>query len=364
MLTPNQLKIRAALEGYGLFASPGSTGIVDGQFGSTGKGVIAALLAELFHDRVNTVVTNAGPNSGHTFYHGHEKVVLKQLPTFSVKARMMGVRSIQTVLSGGAVIAPEILSHEITKHALGNVIVHPAAAIIDAVAKRQDEVAVAGIASTGQGVGPAIQHKLSRIPGSMAVAGEYYNMLENDISLNPPFDIFRWQFNPLHTVLLEVSQGFSLGINSGFWPHVTSRECTIMQAMADAGIPPNFHDKCIMSVRTFPIRVGNVGDASSGPAYPDQQETSWEALGVQPELTTVTQRVRRVFTWSRQQFREAVLANAPDIIFLNFCNYLKDGAAVAQFIEEYIYKDYYELTGHYPMVLAGHGPGTTDVELF
>lgn len=362
MLTPNQQKIKSALVQHaGLFQRPGVVGLVDGQFGSTGKGVIAALLAELFHDRVSTVVTNAGPNSGHTFYHGHEKVILKQLPTFSVKARMMGIRNIKTVLSGGAVIAPEILSHEITKHAVGNVTVHPAAAIIDAVARRQDEVSVQLMASTGQGVGPAIVHKLSRIPNSMATAGEYYH--DQDFN-NYPFEIARWSFDPDEAILLEVSQGYSLGINAGFWPHVTSRECTIMQAMADAIIPPTFFDNCVMALRTFPIRVGNVGDASSGPAYLDQQETTWEALGQTPELTTVTQRVRRVFTWSRQQFREAVKANCPGIIFLNFCNYLKGDGAVSQFVTEYILKDYFEITGGEPIVLCGHGPGTTDVELF
>ena len=62
--------------------------LVDGQFGSTGKGLLASYLAEKAWDEgidFDIVVTSAGPNSGHTFYHKGEKIVLKMLPSFAVK---------------------------------------------------------------------------------------------------------------------------------------------------------------------------------------------------------------------------------------------------------------------------------------
>src|SRR5690554_3156172 len=85
-------KIARLLRDYGWFSVPGAYVSVDGQFGSTGKGVINGLLAELFPTRVDVVVSNAGPNSGHTAYLEGEKIVLKQLPTFGVVARRVAPR--------------------------------------------------------------------------------------------------------------------------------------------------------------------------------------------------------------------------------------------------------------------------------
>ncbi len=40
--------------------------IIDGQFGSTGKGLLAAYVGTKFH--VDVAMTNGSPNAGHTFY--------------------------------------------------------------------------------------------------------------------------------------------------------------------------------------------------------------------------------------------------------------------------------------------------------
>ena len=74
----------------------------------------------------------------------------------------------------------------------------------------------------------------------------------------------------------------------------------------------------IGSMRTLPIRVGG----TSGPGYPDQYELQWSDVGVAPEKTTVTNRDRRIFTYSRQQIEEAIFMCEPDEVFLNFCNYV------------------------------------------
>jgi adenylosuccinate synthase len=70
--------------------------------------------------------------------------------------------------------------------------------------------------------------------------------------------------------------------------------------------------------------VGDVDGHSSGTWYPDQWETSWGAIGVEPEMTTVTKRVRRVATFSLDQFYEACRANHPDIVFVSHMDYLSD----------------------------------------
>lgn len=52
--------------------------IIDGQFGSTGKGLIASAIAEQCH--VDLAVGRLSPNAGHTFYLDGKKNVTKLLP--------------------------------------------------------------------------------------------------------------------------------------------------------------------------------------------------------------------------------------------------------------------------------------------
>jgi adenylosuccinate synthase len=64
-----------------LFTSNGVHILADGQFGSCGKGALASWLAwQAYEEGIpfNAVVTNAGPNSGHTFYHDGMPCVFKQ----------------------------------------------------------------------------------------------------------------------------------------------------------------------------------------------------------------------------------------------------------------------------------------------
>jgi adenylosuccinate synthase len=111
-------------------------------------------------------------------------------------------------------------------------------------------------------------------------------------------------------------------------------------------------------MRNFPIRVGNVDGFSSGDFYPDQEETSWEAIGQAPELTTVTQRVRRVFTFSEMQATEAIRANDPDFIFINFMNYLDEEGQADMLARLDELKD----VGRYGLdVIQCYGPTSEDV---
>ena len=131
-------------------------------------------------------------------------------------------------------------------------------------------------------------------------------------------------------ILIEVPQGFGLGINSGLeYPYVTSREISISQALSDAQLHPSYLGCTLMSVRTYPIRVGHLYDknnemiGNSGPFFPDSKEKSWSELGLQNEYTTTTKRIRRVATFSIIQYQQALRAIKPDYVFLNFVNYFK-----------------------------------------
>lgn len=344
----------------GWFADAGAYVLVDGQYGSTGKGVVAALLASLFGKQCDYVVSNAGPNSGHTFFHEGTKHVLKQLPTFAVAASLQHNRSPNIYLDAGAVIDPEVLTRELQRYDV-HTRVHPHAAVITPAAKERDANNVQRVASTGQGVGEALRAKLERNQYNDVYQGLLWR--EPNTGWLAPAKILPASFLQELRCFVEVSQGFSLGLNSGFYPHVTTRECTVSQALSDAGLSPRTFRKSVLSVRTFPIRVGNT-ENSSGPGYSDQAEINWEDIGVEPEYTTVTKRKRRVFTWSRLQFMEAVVANAPDAIFLNFVNYLPPDE-IEEFVVQNVLTPYTAVIGHEPeTLLLGFGPNIEDVRVW
>jgi adenylosuccinate synthase len=166
-------------------------------------------------------------------------------------------------------------------------------------------------------------------------------------------------------IQIEGAQGYSLGINSGFYPYTTSRECTIQQLLVDCAIPMRFLNESQLNVygaaRTFPIRVADRHDAegrqigTSGPGYPDQEELSWDQVGVPPELTTVTKLPRRVFSFSMQQIKEACFVNDVDVIFLNFINYLERQDEIDSLVREIEFE-----TGT-KVGLLGYGPMETQI---
>jgi adenylosuccinate synthase len=307
-----------------LFHYHGVHALVDGQYGSTGKGALAAWLAKQAYEQdvhFSWDVTNAGPNSGHTFYaEDGTKHVLKQLPTFAVAAYVNGWGYTSVHLSAGAIIDPKVLCDEARKYPGLDIVVHPMATVVDQEDKAAEHSgSVAAVAGTRSGAGAALARKVLRDPNVV------FRELFAEQHFPPNVRIGALELDPWGgRIMLEVSQGFSLGLNSGFYPKVTSRECTVMQGLADARLPPRSVTKTYLSMRTFPIRVGNVDGHDSGGHYVDQAETSWEAIGQAPELTTVTQRVRRVFTFSVQQAEAAIQANDPDFVFCNFLNYLTE----------------------------------------
>lgn len=347
----------------GWFGQPGAYVLVDGQFGSTGKGVAAAVLAEYSvqsGNLINNFITNAGPNSGHTAMWGDAEVMTQQIPIAAVFYATEGFlqKEDKIILNGGAIVDPDQLIYEIETFGIPLVHVHPCAAIIkDKHRQQEQDNGSARIAGTGKGVGAAIADKVNR-EGNLAM---YHDFGTKSI-------VHYWIARPTthelryNTVaFIETAQGFSLGINEPrFAPHTTSRECTVNQALSDARIGRSHVQNVMMVCRTFPIRVGNTDKGESGKPYPDQVELSWDQIGQTPELTTVTKRVRRVFSWSRIQFMEALEQNEPDSLFINFMNYLKPDQ-IRPFLTEML-SDYRKTLGYGPRaVLLGWGPRNEDV---
>jgi len=290
--------------------------LLGGQFGSEGKGLVGSYLGASNH--IDIAVTNAAPNAGHTIYWQGRKLITKHLPV----AGVMQPRS-TIYLCAGAIINPDILFEEMALCDVDpdRVCISPNAAVITPQDVADESVGAAvKISSTQNGVGKALQRKINR---SALLAKDCAKLVPMVRDIGLPFLLAQGC-----TALMEVPQGLGLGINSGFYPHCTSRDISVSQALNDAGLHPKWLGKVIVCTRTYPIRVGNLQDSAgtdvgySGPFYSDSVETSWEALGLEKEYTTRTNRVRRVAAFSMQQYKDMLQALCPDYLVLNFANYL------------------------------------------
>jgi len=319
--------------------------IIDGQFGSTGKGLVSSYLG--LYNRVDIAVTNASTNAGHTFYVGNTKYVCKHLPVVGV----MNPNS-KIYLCAGAIINPKLLMEEIGHFQVdpSRVYIHPRAAVIEDEDLQFEQVgAMKKIASTQSGVGAALMRKIERSSG----------LAQGHTLLRPFCKEFNLQaeMDKGASVVMEVPQGFDLSINSGLaYPYCTSREITVPSALADAQVHPSYLGKVICVIRTYPIRVGHLVEdgkivGESGPFYKDSKEISFEDLGVPEEFTTNTKRVRRIATFSTIQYGKMLNAFIPDYIFLNFANYLSEAklAGLLCYLPEVTHLCY--------------GPKTEDIEL-
>lgn len=79
----------------------------------------------------------------------------------------------------------------------------------------------------------------------------------------------------------------------------------------------------------YPDALGVVKLGSSGPVYDDQKELSWDEVTARAgapesleEKTSLTKRVRRVFDRSRLQIRNSTMACMPNVLSINFVNYI------------------------------------------
>jgi adenylosuccinate synthase len=334
--------------------------VLGGQFGSEGKGAAVAWLATQC-DRFDVVTTNAAAQAGHTSIHNGVKHVVNHLPT----APLIQTGS-HVYLNAGCVIDPELLFDELARTnyfpRCDSFTIDPMATIITPECKDEEQAADSQqtlIASTRKGVGVALARKTLRS-----------GMTARDHPELSPF-IKRLNLNTMMgrdsmSVLVEVPQGLDLSLNSMFYPHVTSRNCTVAQGLADAGIHPCFIGPVMLVLRCHPIRVGNIVEngktlGNSGGVWSDQRELTWDEIGRPPEITTVTGRVRRVFSWSAQQTDNAISACRPDVVFLTHCDYI-DLIGVGQRVRD-IVRSYKRHQLPLPLLVLSRGPSTADVHI-
>ena len=290
--------------------------LLDGQFGSTGKGLFAEYISK--HNRIDIAITNAGPNAGHTFCYNDVKAVTKLLPVTGI----LNPNSIIYISRGALINIPLLFSElEFFNVDLDRVYIHPQTTVItnaDVVMEKMTHSSFASISSTQNGVGNALSRKIVR---ASKVAKDYPELKRfiMDYDLESSLE-------DGDTAFMEVPQGFSLSLNSNFYPYCTSRDINVSSALNDCDVHPVYLGKVTTCIRTFPIRVGNLPEGYSGDFYYGSTETTWEALGLPVEYATNTHRIRRVATFSHRQYKDMLRKLRPDFIFLNFCNYLDRGS--------------------------------------
>lgn len=291
-----------------------SYAIIGAQFGSEGKGALAGYLA--LKREPDVVVSNWSPNAGHTFrLDKNTKWVRKAIPIGSISPRC------QYILIGpGSVIDPETFFNELEEVSYDTtVIIHPHAAVVSNQ-NTNDEKSLIRIGSTMKGSGAALVNKVWRQPDSLAI---HHPSLSKMCNWEKYYEVITGDWD---NVQIEGCQGFSLSYHHGFYPYCTGRDTTIHQLLADIGWPRHRKVEVYGCARTYPIRVSNRrgedGEIySSGPTYPDSREISFTDLGQKPELTTVTQLPRRIFTYSKQQTEWSARINGFDRIYLSFMDY-------------------------------------------
>lgn len=336
--------------------------MVDLQFGSCGKGLLAGYLAEQYEP--DTIVTAWAPNAGHTYIDAHgNKYVNTALPNGIVSPKLRRI-----LIGPGSVINPSAMMAELNDyaHLLGNVdvMIHEHAAVVNNIHRDFEAEYGYQIGSTMKGVGEAVIQKIRRNRADMNIAKEALRgtPLHAHVVSRTLYDA---ALDSAQVLMVEGAQGYSLSINQGFYPYVTSRECTLHQLFSDCSIPAQRvrHELVVWGVaRTYPIRVANRYNSRgeqvgwSGPGYPDQKELEWKDIGVQPELTTVTKLPRRVFQFSKLQIQDAIRMNGVDKVFLNFCNYDQSANSCN------VYEQSVACAGAgAPVFLQGYGPTVKDV---
>jgi adenylosuccinate synthase len=297
------------------------TVLVGGQYGSEGKGAVAAHVANEYQVHVRV----GSPNAGHTIYWNGEKHVMQSIPCGWINPNA-------TVIIGrGALLNMKQFMKElvhIMRHYpdfLGRLIVDPEAGILDEKF-HEEEGGTSGemhrrIGSTGEGVGPARIARLQRDPSKFRQfkdVAEEYGLCECMRS-NTPALIASFQDEGAN-ILIEGTQGSALSLLHSHWPYCTSIDTNAAGIISEVGIAPSRVTNVLMVCRTYPIRVaGNSG--------PMKNEISWEELSRRigkevSERTTVTKKIRRIAEWDHELFEQSCMLNSPTEVALMFVDYV------------------------------------------
>jgi len=327
--------------------------IVGSQWGDEGKGKIVDLLSL----KAEVVVRfNGGNNAGHTIIlENGEKVGLHLIPSGIFRS------GTKCVLGNGVVIDPGVLVEEINKvrskgHEASekNLIISEKANVVMPYHVKLDELkekALGGnkIGTTGRGIGPAYEDKVSRQGfhiGDMLNPAEFKEKLNFILPLKnvifekvyeaapfevedvysacmKKFEVFAQCVKPASlfveqaikadkNILFEGAQGALLDIDHGTYPFVTSSNTLAAQASLGTGISPRVLKSIVGIFKAYITRVG------SGPFPTEMPPSSGDILRKKGnEYGTTTGRPRRCGWLDLVMLRHAVRINGLSGLCMN-----------------------------------------------
>ncbi len=295
--------------------------LVGGQYGSEGKGNIISHIAPEYQYLMRV----GGPNAGHKVF-GDPIQTFHHLPSGSTRCP-----DAKLLIGPGAVLRVPTLLDEIAlfKASHDRLSIDPSAMIINETDVKREQRRLGSIGSTAQGVGEATARRIND-RGQIDKKGRPLVLLAKDMRELKPFvreigPILELAYLRNEKVLLEGTQGTSLSLYHGSYPHVTSRDTTVSGCLAEAGISPTRVRRVVMVCRTYPIRVG-------GTSGPMSQEITMEEISrrsgvpveevTNTEITSTTHKPRRIAEFDWMQLRQSAVLNGPTDIALTFVDYL------------------------------------------
>lgn len=292
--------------------------VVGAQYGSEGKGNVCFYLAPEY----DVLVRVGGPNAGH-------KVPTD--PPFTHRLLPSGTLSntaAALVLGPGAVLDVDVLLQEISACRVDSdrLYVDPQAMVIEQADILAEEAELGTIGSTRRGVGRATARRVNgrgTYPNGVRLARDVDEL--KPYTGMPTHEVLEESFRHGRRVLLEGTQGTSLSIYHGHYPHVTSRDTTAAGCLAEAGISPRRVRRVVMVTRTFPIRVGGpsgpmteeltLGEVAAASGLPEADVTG-------REIGSVSHTPRRIAGFDWEQLRRSAELNGATDIALTFADYL------------------------------------------
>lgn len=314
------------------------------QWGDEGKGKVVDLLTE----QVSYVVRyQGGHNAGHTLVIDGEKTVLHLIPSGILRS------NVTCVIGNGVVLSPEALLTEMKMLQERDVPVQERLKISEACplilpfhialdVARETARGKKAIGTTGRGIGPAYEDKVSRRglrvgdlfnPELFAVklkeVMEYHNFMLTEYYKAEALDYDTVLAEALSvadllksmvvdvtelldqaridgkTIMFEGAQGTLLDIDHGTYPYVTSSNTTVGGVATGAGFGPLNIDYVLGIVKAYTTRVG------SGPFPTELDCEVGQHLGVKGhEFGATTGRKRRTGWFDAVAMKRAVQLNS------------------------------------------------------
>jgi adenylosuccinate synthase len=357
---------------------------VGAQWGDEGKGKIVDWLA-MHADLV--VRFQGGNNAGHTLIVDGHKTVLHLVPSGILQPGTVNL------IGPGVVVDPRVLVKELDDVTRQGALRDPSRVRVSGRAhvilewhisldKARDEARrEAAIGTTGRGIGPSYEDKVSRRgvrvadlldPEALRVALDrlaeeknfeltqvhqwepvnvdelFDDLLELGRRLEPYVDhtghILDRALSEGKNVLFEGAQGTFLDIDHGTYPYVTSSNCVAGAVCAGAGVGPTRIDQVLGITKAYTTRVGG------GPFPTEDEGAGGRWLGEKGlEFGATTGRKRRCGWLDMVVLREAALVNGFTSLALNKLDILS-GLTEVPVAREWRIDG--KLTGDFPMTLA------------